>query len=105
MSSPGEDDTVTEVLSRVPVGKVAAHAREVSFGHAVLTLVTGLFFGLGWVLAKLLGGAWLALAWAAKSVQLGWHEGHGRRELLPPARVLVQENDELRAEVARLSGR
>lgn len=63
------------VLSRVPVDEISAEARQMRPGRAVLTVIAALFFGLGWLAAKLVTGTWLALTWSAAAVKVGWQEG------------------------------
>lgn len=61
-------------LEQVPLQRITAEARQVHFGRTVLTIMAGLLFGLGWLVAKTLGGIWLALAWSVTAVRLGWAE-------------------------------
>ena len=63
------------VLEHVPVEQINRQARETHFWRAVLTLVAGLLFGLGWLVAKAFAVAWLAMAWTATAVKVGWQEG------------------------------
>ncbi|MFW6034029.1 MAG: hypothetical protein ACOC9R_02735 [bacterium] len=65
---------MTTVLDRVPVDRVAAEAREIQFRRTALTLLAGLFFVVGWVAGKTLGAVWLAVAWSAAAVKVGWQE-------------------------------
>lgn len=72
---------MTALLDRVPVDQISEQAREVRFSRTLLTVIAGILFGLGWVVAKAFGLAWLALAWSATAVKVGWQEGrapHGR---------------------------
>lgn len=62
------------VLDRVPVDRITTEAREVRFLRTLLTLVAGVLWGVGWVAGKVLGGIWLALAWSATAVKVGWIE-------------------------------
>lgn len=61
---------MTAVLDRVPVQRISDEAREVRFGRTVLTVIAALFYAVGWLVAKL----WLALAWCATAVKVGWQE-------------------------------
>jgi uncharacterized membrane protein YedE/YeeE len=59
-------------LERIPTERITAQAREVHFWRTVLTLIAGLLFGIGWLLAKAFTAAWFALAWSALAVAEGW---------------------------------
>lgn len=63
------------VLDRVPVQRISDEARQVHFGRTVLTLIAALFYGLGWLVAKV----WLAVAWCATAVKVGWQEARTPR--------------------------
>lgn len=58
------------VLDRVPVDRITTQARDVRFGHTVLTVIAAVFFSLGWMVAKV----WLAIVWCAVAVKVGWQE-------------------------------
>jgi hypothetical protein len=64
-----------DALNRVPVERITREAREIHFWRTVLTLVAGLLYGVGWVVAKLFTGFWLVLTWCFTAVRLGWQEG------------------------------
>lgn len=66
------------VLERVPVARISAEAREIRFGPAVLTLLAGLLFGVGWLAAKTCTVLWAAVAWTFAAVRIGWQEGMAR---------------------------
>jgi uncharacterized membrane protein YedE/YeeE len=59
-------------LERIPTERITAQAREVHFWRTVLTLIAGLLFGIGWLLAKAFTAAWFALAWCAIAGREGW---------------------------------
>lgn len=90
----------TNVLDRVPLDDIAAQARDAHPGRAVLTLVAGLLFGVGWMVAKVFAVAWLAAAWSFLAVREGWRSAHGpsRGQRLA---VLEEENKHLREIAAR----
>lgn len=73
-----------DVLDRVPVEQINRQAREIHFWRTVLTLFAGLLFGLGWLTAKAFAVAWLAMAWTATAVKVGWQEG--RKPATPTGR-------------------
>ena len=69
------------VLDRVPLETINVQARQVEFGRLLLTVIAAALYGLGWLAAKtvtvtgkLLGAVWLALAWSAVAVKVGWNE-------------------------------
>ena len=59
----------------VPLERISAEARELRFARTVLTLLGGLLFGLGWIVARACRAAWATLAWSAAAVRVGWREG------------------------------
>jgi hypothetical protein len=63
------------LLERIPAEEITRQAREVHFRRTALTVIAAVLFGLGWLAAKLLTGAWLALAWSVVAVREGWREG------------------------------
>lgn len=63
------------VLDRVPVDRITTQARDIQFRRVLLTLLAGLFFAVGWSVAKLFGVLWLAVAWSVTAVKVGWQEG------------------------------
>jgi uncharacterized membrane protein YedE/YeeE len=66
---------MTALLDRVPVESITEQARQVRFGRAVLTLIAGVLFGLGWVTARALAVGWLAVAWSWTAFRVGFREG------------------------------
>jgi hypothetical protein len=68
-----------DVLQRVPVEQINREAREVHFWRTVLTFIAGLLYGVGWFTARAFGLLWLALAWTAVAVKVGWVEGRKPR--------------------------
>lgn len=62
----------------VPVERVSEQARRIRAGRTVLTAAAAVLYGLGWITARTLGAVWLALAWSATAVKLGWTEARAR---------------------------
>ena len=93
----------TSVLDRVPLDDIAAQAREAHPGRVLLTVIAGLLFGLGWVVAKVFAVAWLAAAWSFLAVREGWRSAHGPSRSQQMSRLLA-EVERLRAENSRFSG-
>lgn len=65
------DDVMTD--------RITVEARQVHFWRTVATVLAGLLFGVGFVVAKAFGLAWFALAWSATAVRVGWQEGRKSR--------------------------
>lgn len=63
---------MAHVLDRIPVDRITDEAREVRFGYTVLTVLAGILFGLGWLVAKGFGALWFVLAWCGTAVKVGW---------------------------------
>lgn len=63
------------LLERIPVEEITVQAREARPGRAALTVVAAVLFGAGWLAARLLTGAWLALVWSGTAVRVGWQAG------------------------------
>lgn len=60
----------SEALSE-RVDHLSLGGRRVHLGQLLLTLLLGLFYGIGWLAAKLCK----AVVWMVKAVVLGWREG------------------------------
>lgn len=78
---------MTTLTERIPVDEITAQAREVHFWRSVLTVIAAVLFGLGWVVAKAFGVAWLAAAWSAVAVREGWREGRRAGQQRGPSQV------------------
>jgi hypothetical protein len=83
----------------VPMDRISAEARQVSFRRGLLAVIAALLVGIGWSVAKaarmllstagvaLVGAGWVAAksvlaaragsAWCAAAVKVGWQEGYG----------------------------
>jgi hypothetical protein len=73
---------MTAVFERVPLDAITEQARQVRFWRTVLTVIAGVLFGAGWLVAKM----WLAAAWSAVAVREGWREGRGTAVSHGPSR-------------------
>lgn len=62
------------ILARVPLAEINTQARDVHFGRTLLTVIAAVLFGAGWLAAKVVAAVWLAVAWSAVAVKVGWHE-------------------------------
>jgi hypothetical protein len=65
----------TNLLSPVDLDAISTQAHEVRPGRTLLTILTAVFFGLGWVVARVFGVLWLSLAWTFVAFREGWREG------------------------------
>jgi hypothetical protein len=63
------------VLERVPVDEINRQARDIHFWRTVATLLAGLLFAVGWLVAKGFTVLWLGVAWTATAVKVGWQAG------------------------------
>jgi uncharacterized membrane protein YedE/YeeE len=68
-------------FASVPVDRITVRARHARPGRTFLTVVAGLLFGLGWLLARSVAAVWLVIAWCGSAVVEGWisaREGQAR---------------------------
>lgn len=65
------------VLDRVPVDRITDQARQVHPVRTLLTVLAGVLYGLGWVVAKTFMVVWFAAAWCAVAVKVGFQAGRG----------------------------
>ena len=63
------------IIDPALTARISTEARDVHFGRTVLTILATLLFGLGWIAAKAVTLTWLALAWSATAIKVGWQEG------------------------------
>jgi hypothetical protein len=62
------------MLDTVPVDRITARAREAHPGQALIALIAGVLFGLGWLAFKVVRVLWFAAVWCAFAVAEGWRE-------------------------------
>jgi hypothetical protein len=65
---------VTTLAERIPLDEISRQAEQARPGRAVLTVIAAVFFALGWTAGRF----FLALAWCAVAVRLGWQAGAAR---------------------------
>jgi hypothetical protein len=70
----GKADRMT-VLQRLDLDLISEEARAVHPGRALLIVLAAVFFGIGWLAAKTVTGAWLAITWSLAAVKVGWRSG------------------------------
>lgn len=71
---------MTTFLDRIPVDRITRQARDVHAGRALLTLIAGAFYVVGWVVFKVAAVLWLALAWCAVATREGWRQARGPQQ-------------------------
>lgn len=87
------------VLERVPVERINRQAADVKTGHALLSLIAGLFFAVGW-----LGGRIVPLLmWCGFAVREGFRAAHGPSRKMQIASLRSQVED-LQMQLSRFSG-
>jgi hypothetical protein len=74
---------MTAMLERVPLERISAEARQARPGRTALLVIAGVLFAVGWAAAKVAGVVWLALAWSATAVKVGWAEARQPRPADP----------------------
>ena len=74
---------MTTIAERVPLDRIERRARDAHPGRAVLAVIAGLLFGLGWVAYKTCAGAWLAVAWCGSAVAEGWVSARAQQRSRP----------------------
>lgn len=62
-------------VDTVVLDRITTQAREIKFSRVLLTVLAGIFYGLGWITARAFGVIWLAMTWTAVAVKVGWQEG------------------------------
>lgn len=67
--------TLDQLLDGKRLDRITAEARQVHFGRVVLTVIAAVLYGIGWIAARTFGVIWLAAAWTAVAVKVGWVEG------------------------------
>lgn len=72
---------MASILDTVPIERINTQARQIQFRRVLLTLIAGLFYVLGWTVARAFGVLWLALAWSATAIKVGWQEGRRARDV------------------------
>lgn len=85
------------------VGDITRQAREVTPGRVLLSVIGGLLFALGWIVAKLFGVLWFSMVWCGVAVRAGFRDARGKPPPGPSIEQVLRENARLRAEIARVS--
>lgn len=88
---------------KVPIDEITADAKQARPGRALLGLIGGLLFIIGWVIAKIFYVLFLSGAWCFSGVKMGWRTARHEPLNQPDPRAVMEENARLRAELARVS--
>lgn len=100
---------MTAITERVPMAEISRQAHQVRFTAVLVAVITGVLFGLGWLVAKVFAVLWLALAWQFTAARLGWQHAQLRaatpKLTLAEQASLLTEVQTLRTENERLHGR
>ena len=88
---------------RVPIDAITADARQARPGRAVQGLIGGIFFGIFWCLGKTFMLIFMSGAWCASAAKMGWRQAQGKPLNVPSVEALMAENQNLRAELSRIS--
>lgn len=64
--------SATSLWERIPVDNIRERARTISLGRALLTLIVGALWLVGWTAAKLVGLVLVGFSWTAAAVVEGW---------------------------------
>jgi len=67
-------------MQLVDLDRVEAEARDIRPGRALLTVIVGVFYAVGWTAGKLVTG----LSFAAAAVKVGWADGRGAPQRRAP---------------------
>lgn len=78
-------------MDHIPLDEITNHAREVRFGRTVLLWTAAVLYAVGWVAAKVLGGAWLSMVWSWTAVRVGWQEASNSRRADGSARPVDRQ--------------
>jgi len=94
---------MTRLQDRVPIDEITADARQARPGRALLGLIGGILFALGWLTAKVFGVLFLSGAWCFSAAKIGWRSARNEPLNQPSLEQLIAENQRLRAELSRLA--
>lgn len=91
------------MLSPDMVESVTAEARQARPGKELLALIGGLIYACFWLLGKSFTVAFMAFAWTRIVAKQGWRDARGLPNNLPSIEQVMEENQRLRQELARVS--
>lgn len=69
---------MASVVDRVPTAEIRVQAQQVHLGRALLTLLAGLLYAVGWLAGKTVTVGALVVLWSAAAVKVGWREARPR---------------------------
>lgn len=85
------------------IAAITAQARQAKPGQAALSVIGGLLFTVGWVIAKVFAVLWLSAAWCFAATRMGWRQARGIPLDQPSVEDVLAENIRLRAELSRVT--
>lgn len=85
------------------VQEITAQAKQIKFSTLLLSVLGGLFIGLGWVAFKAFTVVGRSVVWAYAASRYGWRKAAGIPTSQPDLAAVMRENEWLRHEVERLS--
>lgn len=88
---------------RVPIDAITADARQASPGRTLQGLIGGLFFLVGYVVAKTFYVLFISGAWCASATKMGWRTARGEELQEPNLEQVLEENRMLRLEIERMN--
>ncbi|MBI1757987.1 MAG: hypothetical protein HYR62_01945 [Actinobacteria bacterium] len=68
------------VLDAIPLEAISQRTRTVDVGRVLLTVLAAIFYGLGWIIGRMV----FAVAWGGSAVRVGYSDG--RRGVRDPGR-------------------
>lgn len=92
-------ETATYPRMRVPVDDISRQASQVKTGHALLSVVAGFFYLVGYLAGRVVP----MLMWCSYAVREGFRSAHGPSKKAQIAALNAQIED-LRMQVSRFSG-
>jgi len=66
----------TRILERVPLDRIEQQARPVDAGRLVMLAVVGVFYLLGFIVAKTVILLGVLTGWVVAAVKTGWQDAH-----------------------------
>ena len=63
--------TATRRLESVPVDQIAEHASQVRAGQVLITVITAVFYGIGWTA----GSLWRGIVFCCLAIRYGYRAG------------------------------
>ena len=75
------------MLERIDLEAVSERAERIHVGRALLTLLVGFFWLVGWAAGKLAIGVTVTVTSVLAAIQVGWEDAHKTTTVRPRRRV------------------